>query len=576
MATLYDAYGQPVDTRRLREEVAAPSLMSVRSVWSEHPTRALTPQKLAKLLLASEQGEPEPYLALAEEMEEKDLHYRSQLGTRKLACASLPLVVEAASDAAGDQKAADLVREALGQEEFEDVLTDVLDGLGKGFSVCEIGWETSGKAWMPAEIHWRDPRWFTFDLEDGRTVRLKEPSGPQPLPPYKFIIHQPKLKSGIPIRGGLARASAWAYLFANYALKDWVAFCEVFGQPIRLGKYPAGASDEQIDILKRAVYGIGSDAAAVVPDGMMIEFVKAEVSGNSDLYGSLLRYLDSRVTLAVLGQTLTSGQTEGGGGSLALGKVHNEVRKDLMRSDARQLMATIKRDLVRPLVDLNLGPQAQYPKIRLQIDEPEDIQALSEALERLVPLGLEVEQSVVRDKLGLPDPGEGKEVKLLSAPKQAQPVPAKVPEPQATAAQSRLCPHCGVSHVQGEGPDALDELAGQALADWIPQLSPLAAPLVQAIQQATTFDELKAALATTAQAMDPGTLATKLAEASFVAALAGRTGAPIEPAQASQTAQPITLNITVEGQKRAPMTVSPVRDEAGRVTRYDLAEPTKE
>ncbi|HWQ10705.1 MAG TPA: DUF935 domain-containing protein, partial [Holophaga sp.] len=517
----YDAHGNPVDLGRLREEVAAPSLLSIRSVWSDHPTRDLSPQKLAKLLMASEQGEPEPYLALAEEMEEKDLHYRSQLGTRKLACAGLPLVVEAFSEEAPDQKAADLVREALQTEEVEDIFTDLLDGLGKGFSVCEIGWETSGQTWMPAQVLWRDPRWFTFDQTDGRTVQLKEASGPVPLPPFKFLVHRPKLKSGLPIRGGLARASAWAYLFANYGLKDWVAFCELFGQPLRLGKYPAGTSDEQIEILEKAVRNIGSDAAAVVPDGMVIEFVKAEVSGSADLYEKLLRYLDGRVTLAVLGQTLTSGQTQGGGGSLALGQVHNEVRKDIMRADARQLCATLARDLARPVVDLNLGPQAHYPKVRLQIDEPEDLETLSAALERLVPLGLEVEQSVVRDKLGLPDPGKGKDVKLLRPA--AQVAPKQVQKPATGNLEEGSVPATS-AHSQGPAPDALDHLVDQALADWIPQMAPLANPLIEAIQKAQTYEELKSALATAARSMEPTALAGALAQASFVAALAGNTG----------------------------------------------------
>jgi len=520
MAKLYDAYGNLVDLGRLREEVAAPSLLSVRSIWSEHPTRDLAPQKLARLLLDSEEGDPESYLALAEEMEEKDLNYRSQLGTRKLACAGLPLVVEAASDEALDQKAADLVRDVLQTEEIEDVFTDILDGLGKGFSVCEIGWDTSGRAWTPSRLSWRDPRWFTFDQVDGRTVRLKEPSGPVPLPPFKFLVHRPKLKSGLPIRGGLARASAWSYLFANYGLKDWVGFCELFGQPVRVGKYPVGAGEDQIKILEQAVRGIGSDAAAVIPDGMVIEFVKAEVSGSADLYEKLLRYLDERVTLAVLGQTLTSGQTKGGGGSLALGQVHNEVRKDIMRADARQLCATLARDLARPLVDLNLGPQARYPKIRLQIDEPEDLEALSAFLERMVPLGLEVEQSVIRDRAGLPDPGKGKDVKLLRPSAQAAPNQPQKPDQPVPAAQA--------AHAQAQpGPDALDRLAEQALSDWVPQLAPLANPLIQAIERAQTYDELRAALATAAQSMDPTALAEVLAQASFVASLAGNTGADL-------------------------------------------------
>lgn len=524
MATLYDAHGQKVDLGRLREEVAGPSLTSIRQVWTDSVAVGLTPQRLANLLKASEQGDPAAYLALAEEMEEKDLHYRAQLGTRKLGCAGLPLVVEAASDAAEDQKAADLVREVLGREDLEDMLVDSLDALGKGFSVCEILWETSGSQWVPRDIAWRDPRWFGFDLVDGRTVKLLEAGGLVDLPPFKFIVHRPKLKSGLPIRGGLARASAWAYLFANYALKDWVAFLEIFGQPMRLGKYPAGALPEQVDILKQAVRDLGSDAAAVVPDSMQLEFVETKVSGSSDGYERMLRYLDGRVTLAVLGQTLTSGQTQGGGGSLALGRVHNEVRNDLKRADARQLMATWHRDLVRPLVDLNLGPRKAYPKVRLQIEEPEDLQALTTALKDLVPLGLRVEQSVVRDKLGLPDPPAGKDVELLAPAKPAPGGPGTT-GPATTAAQAQ-CPHCGVSHAQGQPPqaDALDRLAESALADWVPQMKPLVDPLIQAIQGATTYGDLKAALAAAAQAMDPTALAEALAQAGFVAGLAGRAG----------------------------------------------------
>ena len=33
------------------------------------------------------------------------------------------------------------------------------------------------------------------------------------------------------------------YLFKNYDLKDWVSFAEVYGLPLRLGKYAPGASE---------------------------------------------------------------------------------------------------------------------------------------------------------------------------------------------------------------------------------------------------------------------------------------------------------------------------------------------
>ena len=90
-------------------------------------------------------------------------------------------------------------------------IRDSLDAVGKGFSACEILWDTEGKAWYPSSILWRDPRWFEFDRLDGVTLRLKGENGlPEPLAPAKFITHVHKSKSGLPIRGGLARPVALA------------------------------------------------------------------------------------------------------------------------------------------------------------------------------------------------------------------------------------------------------------------------------------------------------------------------------------------------------------------------------
>src|SRR6202790_4590361 len=109
---LYDAYGREVDTTRLREEQAAATMAGVRNIYSVmHPSAGLTPEKLSAILRQAEAGDPFLYLELAEEMEEKDLHYLAVLGTRKNAVAQLDLIVRAASSGAEDQRAADMVRE---------------------------------------------------------------------------------------------------------------------------------------------------------------------------------------------------------------------------------------------------------------------------------------------------------------------------------------------------------------------------------------------------------------------------------------------------------------------------------
>src|SRR5579863_617377 len=112
--SLYDAYGREVETRQLREEQAGPTLAGVRNIYSVmHPAAGLTPEKLTGLLRQAEFGDPFLYLELAEEMEEKDLHYLAVLGTRKQAVAQLDVQVQPASRAKEDERAADIVRDSL-------------------------------------------------------------------------------------------------------------------------------------------------------------------------------------------------------------------------------------------------------------------------------------------------------------------------------------------------------------------------------------------------------------------------------------------------------------------------------
>ena len=79
-----------------------------------------------------------------------------------------------------------------------------------------------------------------FDRATQSEVRLRDEADildGLSLEPYKFITHVPRLKSGIPIRGGLARVVVWAWMFKTYGIKDWMAFAEVFGMSLRVGTY---------------------------------------------------------------------------------------------------------------------------------------------------------------------------------------------------------------------------------------------------------------------------------------------------------------------------------------------------
>jgi phage gp29-like protein len=530
MPTLYDHLDRPVELGRLREEEAGPTVTGVRQVLSGHPAQGLTPVRLARLLRAAEDGDPTAYLELAEEMEEKDLHYRSVLATRKYQVSGLDITVEAATDAAEDVRAADLIRDWLSRDELRDELFDILDAVGKGYSLTEIIWDTSGGQWLPARLEWRDPRWFQFDRVDGRTPMLLSEGGqPVPLSPYKYIYHVHHSKSGLPIRGGLARAVAWGYLFKNFDIKAWVEFAEMFGVPLRVGKYGPGASEKDKAVLLQAVRSISRDAAAIIPASMTIEFIEAKISGSIALFEKLAEFLDRQTSKAVLGQTGTTDV----GQHVGTADAHEHVRQDIEEADARQLSATLNRDLVRPVVDLNLGPRKLYPKIVIKRINAEDLTALADNLKKLVPLGLKVGMSTVRDKFGLPDPAPDEE--LLHAPGQeqiavdpGQPDPVALPQGRQAAASRRAVAAASPA-APAQVMDAVDVAVAEELDSWQPLVDPLLvsvrALLDDCLAQGLTLDEFERRLPDVLAGQDAAALADHLARMGFMARLAGETGA---------------------------------------------------
>lgn len=513
---LVDAYGRPIEKAVLTQEIAAPSITGVRSVVTGYPGDGLTPARLASILRAADSGDPVRYLELAEQIEERDLHYSGVLGTRKRSVTQIDMRVEAASDKKEDVELADMVRDWLKRLELQDELFDVLDGLGKGYSFTEIMWDRSEGQWYPGRLEWRDPRWFRFDPVDGVTPLLRTEGGDQPVPPFKFIYARLKAKSGLPIRSGIARLAAWAWLFKAFTLRDWAIFTQTYGQPVRVGKYGAGATKEDKETLFRAVANIAGDCAAIIPDSMLIEFIEGkDVKGGGDLYEKRADWWDRQVSKAILGQTATTDAEVGGLGS---GKEHREVQEDIERADAKALSAIINRDLVRPWIDLERGPQKRYPTLIIERPEATDLEKHSNALSRLVPLGLRIAQSEVRDRFGWTEPKPGEEI--LGAP---APAPAETPAPEVedddededdaeAALQARGRESKAIADILA---DRLQPAGDAAIGAWLARIEAMA-------NKAEDMDELREMLRAAFDDLDSQELADALGDAMSAADAAGR------------------------------------------------------
>jgi phage gp29-like protein len=424
MATILDQYGQAFNEQSLREpqtEALARAGMGLRLgrfSAAGDTARALTPAKVESLL--SGMGLMGREVTLGEqaqmfsEMEERDAHLFAEMSKRRRALLTLDWQIKPSvkAGAAGKKMAAQATEWIEGLQDFEDIVLDLMDAVGHGFSALELEWAKAGSTWQIKAARHKPQSMFMLASDfappgERGDLRLVDQSiranGDQgaPLWPLGWVVHIHRAKSGYLGRSGLYRSLIWAYVLKHFAIKDLAELLETYGLPIRSANYPTNATPQQKSALLRSLLSMGHNGVGIFPEGMSIELHDA-IGGQTDGFMKMAEYMDGMMSKAVNGQTLSSGGDKGG--SYALGMVHREVQMDILKSDAKQLAGTITRDIVFPLLMLNSGLQDMQdcPRFEYVLKDSEDLSALAEVIPKLVNAGVQVPESYVLRKFNIP------------------------------------------------------------------------------------------------------------------------------------------------------------------------------
>ena len=497
--------------------------------FADHPSRGLTPQRLHQILIAAEQGDLAAQSDLFNDMEERDTHLFSELSKRKRANLSLAYQIEPPPNPTPEEKkqAIELV-EWLGElDDTEQMTLDALDAIGHGFSAQELSWSRYGNLWLINGMEYQPQRLFQTPIGQPNVLRLRDGSinGAEPWE-MGWFIHRHKAKSGYISRSGLHRILVWPYLFKNYATRDLAEFLEIYGLPMRIGKYPPGSTEQEKRTLLRAVTVLGHNAAGIIPQGMAIEFQNA-ASGQSDPFEYMIKWAEMSISKAILGGTLTS-QADGKSSTNALGKVHEEAFNRIVESDAKQFARSFNQQVIGALMQLNrpeVDPR-RYPRLVYDFTETADLQSFSESLERFVRLGFKVGREWAQKRAGIPTPGDQEETLTLN-PGPASAVVA-APNQLSIAANTQI--NDTVSSIEQKASDysqALDHAYQQQVTP--EKLNEIAGTLLQpilaALSRANDYDTALGLLADLYPGKEISQLQDNLSHILFAAEASGHLAA---------------------------------------------------
>ena len=409
MPTVYatnNGQGKRDAKRANRTRIVQPSTRydSFRNAITDFPS----PDKFVALLRRVDSGELNVLCQLQMEMEAKSAQFQGICETRRNALTGLDWCIEPDQDLVDDSFAhevADYCTETLTAiRSWPSVLQHLAEAIGPNVCVVENIWE-AGEIVDFACVPYTRLTSHPLTNVGVAVMTDDEPMGiPADAIPMKFVVFHRHWNGGFPFRRTLTHASVLPYLFINLSQKDWLAFSELYGQPVRHGTAPQAANEEVRDVLTDLLDNMGSDSAAMFPTGTEIGYLQA--TGTGETYQKQLDYADAKLSILWLGQTLTT--DIGSTGSYAAAKVHDNVRTDLLKSDIMAEAMCIREQLLRPMVELKFpGRDAPVPYFVRNIDKGRDVEGERldlDKIEKAKSLGMTVQTDWLYETMGIPKP----------------------------------------------------------------------------------------------------------------------------------------------------------------------------
>ncbi len=384
-----------------------------------------------------EQLKYNPWMAMAiyDELEEKDGKIFSCLETRREGVLSKGHSIIPASDDKQDIKIAEFVDETLtdyfgssnsldsaDEFDFGSFLSEALEAVSRGMSIGEIIFESGKDRVYIKEVKFKPQQLFSFgdtalaeystsSMMYPQTGKLRLRSGVlsgefalnAELPEYKFFVFSYRPRFGNRWGNPLLRKVFWQSWIKRNSIKSWLRYQEK-GSGVVIAKYNDGAAEAEQQEAVDTATAIQEESAVAVPKKFLLEvheMVRNIGSSHKELVDD---FCNSEIAQTLLGQTLTSRGSDGGG-SRALGEVHERVKADKVEVDSIALQGAVNKSIIRPIVYFNFGPNAKCPKWKINYEPTENQDSRIKLYSTLSKdVGMPLSKSQIREDFQVDEP----------------------------------------------------------------------------------------------------------------------------------------------------------------------------
>lgn len=276
-----------------------------------------------------------------------------------------------------NEKADDQINELLKQPWFRKFRKEVVESEFWGFSLLQFYRDIDGNIDFDSI-----PRKH-YDPVQKIVLRYQSDTDGAPLEMFSNTLVVGNDPRGL----GIMSAVMPYVLYKRGNIGDWAQFCQIFGMPIREYTYDAGDEEARRRLVEDARKQ-GANAVYIHPEGSTLTLHESgNKSGSSDLYNNFSDKCDSQMSIAILGNTLTTDAKATG--TQALGTVHKEEEDEIKDEDQALILSVLNSAHMRKIL-ASLGYNVEGGEFRFievkDIDKTVQLQVVTQMMDRGLPI----------------------------------------------------------------------------------------------------------------------------------------------------------------------------------------------
>lgn len=283
-------------------------------------------------------------------------------------------------------------------QDWMEVMWQMCSSIFTGYKIHEVVWNNFDGKLLPVMVKDRPNSRFRFN-HDGEAILLTRdnPNGVV-VEPYQFVVsrHMPTCEN--PYGDAILSSCFWPWTFKTGGFKTFMQFCDKYGVPVPVGKYPNGLNDNQIDKFADALAELLNNSYILAPEGSDVQLLTPMGSISNLPQESMINLCNREMSKAINSQAMTS-ETQKMGSRAASQTAAD--RQEMVNNADRDIAAGTMAEIFKWITIFNFGNDVAPPTLEFYTESQATLER-AQSYQSAADMGARPSKRALLEELNIP------------------------------------------------------------------------------------------------------------------------------------------------------------------------------